>query len=125
MIERLDHFVLTVADLDRSIGFYRDVLGMTPRGFGEGRMALHFGGQKINLHVAGKEFEPKARKPKPGSADLCFVVRGRLEDATERLTKAGVAIELGPVERTGALAPFRSIYCRDPDGNLIELSVYG
>ncbi|NJL95211.1 MAG: VOC family protein [Anaerolineae bacterium] len=90
--------------------------------FGEGRHALHFGPHKINLHVAGQEFEPKAATPQPGSADLCFVVSTPLEAVLEHLAALQVPVELGPVPRTGAQAPLRSIYLRDPDGNLIELS---
>lgn len=124
MIDRLDHLVLTVADLDRTCDFYRQVLGMEVVRFGKGRTALAFGRQKINLHLAGHEFEPKAARPQPGSADLCFIVNIPLEQVAERLAAAGVPIELGPVERTGAVGPIRSLYLRDPDNNLIELAVY-
>ena len=124
MIQSLDHLVLTVADIDATIAFYGDVLGMTPTSFGEGRRALIFGDQKINLHQAGAEIEPKARKPSPGSADLCFVLDCSLREAVARLEDAGLTIEAGPVGRTGALGPIQSIYLRDPDGNLIELACY-
>lgn len=122
MIERLDHLVLTVRDLEATCRFYVDVLGMELRSFGEGRKALHFGGQKINLHVAGREFEPKAERPTPGSADLCFIAKMPLSEIAARLAQAGIKIELGPVDRTGSCGPIKSLYCRDPDGNLIELS---
>lgn len=120
-IAALDHLVLTVTDLDRTIAFYEIRLGMKAVRFGANRIALHFGNQKINLHRAGYEFEPKARNATPGSADLCFLVRGRAQDTTTRLIAAGIAIEEGPVTRTGAHGPIVSVYLRDPDGNLIEL----
>ncbi len=123
-IERLDHLVLTVADVDATVDFYERVLGMAPVTFGAGRRALAFGRQKINLHQAGAEFEPKAGRPTPGSADLCFVTSTDLDDVERRLREAGVEIEEGPVDRTGALGPIRSVYFRDPDLNLIEVSVY-
>jgi catechol 2,3-dioxygenase-like lactoylglutathione lyase family enzyme len=123
-IERLDHLVLTVADIDRTIAYYERVLGMTPVTFGAGRRALAFGEQKINLHQAGAEFEPKAHRPTPGSADLCFVTSTGLAEVEQHLRALGVEIEEGPVDRTGARGPIRSIYFRDPDLNLIEVSVY-
>jgi catechol 2,3-dioxygenase-like lactoylglutathione lyase family enzyme len=123
-IDRLDHLVLTVADLDATIEFYVGVLGMTDTVFGEGRHALTFGFSKINLHPAGHEFEPKALHPQPGSADLCFVVDDPIEEIIGKLSSAGVRIEEGPVDRTGATGPIRSVYLRDPDRNLIELSNY-
>lgn len=123
-IERLDHLVLTVADIDATVGFYEHVLGMTPVTFGAGRRALAFGQQKINLHQAGAEFEPKARRPTPGSADLCLVTSDELRDVEKHLRGIGVEIEEGPVGRTGAIGPIRSLYFRDPDGNLIEVSTY-
>ena|SRR5687768_9044802 len=123
-IARLDHLVLIVADLDRTVAFYRDVLGMEPVVFGADRTALTFGHSKINLHLAGHEFEPKAARPVPGSADLCLVVDGDLDDVRVELDQHGIAIEEGPVERTGALGSITSVYVRDPDGNLIELSTY-
>jgi catechol 2,3-dioxygenase-like lactoylglutathione lyase family enzyme len=123
-IERLDHLVLTVADVDRTIDFYTGVLGMTAETFGEGRRALRFGRQKINLHLAGHEFEPKAARPTPGSADLCFVSATPLEDVRAELAALGVEVVEGPVTRTGALGPITSVYLRDPDQNLIEISTY-
>jgi catechol 2,3-dioxygenase-like lactoylglutathione lyase family enzyme len=121
----LDHVVLTVADLEATIDFYTRALGMSVRAFGGGRLALRFGDQKINLHEAGHEFEPKARRPTAGSGDLCFVVDGTLDAWAEHLHEAGVDVIEGPVPRAGALGPMTSIYLRDPDGNLIELSTYG
>jgi catechol 2,3-dioxygenase-like lactoylglutathione lyase family enzyme len=123
-IERLDHLVLTVADIDATVAFYTRVLGMRAVTFGAGRTALAFGRSKINLHRAGHEFEPKAHRPTPGSADLCLIADGRLEQAIEELAALGVPIEEGPVERTGATGPIRSVYFRDPDQNLIEVSAY-
>ncbi len=121
-VQSLDHLVLTVADLDATVAFYTDYLGMTADVFGpDQRTALKFGAQKINLHVAGREFEPKAEKPVPGSGDLCFLVSD-LDGMAARLRAGGIAIIEGPVPRTGATGPIRSIYVRDPDGNLIELS---
>jgi catechol 2,3-dioxygenase-like lactoylglutathione lyase family enzyme len=122
MITSLDHLVLTVRALDATLRFYVDGLGMRLVSFGEGRQALHFGTQKINLHVAGREFEPKAATPTPGAADLCFVVDEALEAFAARLAALGYPIIEGPVERTGATGPLVSIYLRDPDGNLIELA---
>ena len=112
-IESLDHLVLTVRDLDATIAFY-ERLGMRHVVFDGGRHALTFGSQKINLHLAGHEFEPKASRPTPGSADLCFLV--------DALDSAGLDVVEGPVERTGAVGALRSVYVRDPDENLIELS---
>jgi catechol 2,3-dioxygenase-like lactoylglutathione lyase family enzyme len=123
-IDRLDHLVLTVADIDRTVEFYRSVLGMSSVTFGAGRQALTFGDQKINLHRAGHEFEPKAQTPTPGSADLCFITRIGLDEVADHLEMVGVEIEAGPVDRTGALGPIRSVYFRDPDRNLIEVSTY-
>ncbi|GAA0398375.1 VOC family protein [Streptomyces luteireticuli] len=123
-IDRLDHLVLTVADLDATVDFYGRVLGMTPVTFKGGRRALAFGHSKINLHEAGREFEPKAHRPTPGSADLCLVVDGPLETVVAELARHGVPLVEGPVERTGAEGPILGVYVRDPDGNLIELSTY-
>lgn len=122
-IDRLDHLVLTVADLGVTVGFYRDVLGMEVVTI-EGRTALHFGVSKINLHEAGHEFEPKAQTALPGTADLCFVVAEPVADVIRSLEEHGVALVEGPVERTGATGTLLSCYVRDPDGNLIELSNY-
>ncbi|MFD7284432.1 VOC family protein [Streptomyces sp. NPDC059863] len=123
-VERLDHLVLTVADIEATVDFYTRVLRMEPVTFGGGRRGLAFGQSKINLHRAGHEFEPKAERPTPGSADLCFVVADPLERVIAELAARGVPVEEGPVERTGALGAFVSVYVRDPDGNLIELSNY-
>ena len=121
-IDRLDHLVLTVRDIDASIDFYTRVLGMRAVTFGAGRKALAFGAQKTNLHQAGGEFEPKAERPTPGSADLCFIVATPLEAVAEQLRQQAVEILEGPVQRTGAGGPILSLYLRDPDLNLIELS---
>jgi catechol 2,3-dioxygenase-like lactoylglutathione lyase family enzyme len=123
-IERLDHFVLTVASVDATCAFYSEVLGMEVSTFGGGRKALLFGRQKINLHQAGAEFEPKAHAPSPGSADLCFIAETSLQDVIADLKGLKIAIEEGPIERTGATGPIKSIYLRDPDQNLIEISNY-
>lgn len=122
MIRSLDHLVLTVADLDATLDFYTRVLGMAHTRFGE-RHAVRFGSQKINLHEVGKEFSPRAAYATAGSGDLCFLIDGKLEDAEAHLSAEGVTIEEGPVDRTGATGPIRSLYLRDPDHNLIELSV--
>jgi catechol 2,3-dioxygenase-like lactoylglutathione lyase family enzyme len=121
-IEVLDHLVLTVADIDRTRDFYERVLGMEPVVFGEGRHALAFGAQKINLHEAGREFEPKAAAPTPGSADLCFLTDSSVAEVVEHLEANSVEILEGPVRRTGATGPILSVYFRDPDGNLLEVS---
>jgi catechol 2,3-dioxygenase-like lactoylglutathione lyase family enzyme len=121
-IDHLDHLVLTVADLDVTVDFYSRVLGMQAVTFAEGRKALAFGQQKINLHLAGREFEPKAERPTPGSADLCFIVATPLDEVIAHLEAQHVALVEGPVKRTGATGPIRSVYVRDPDRNLIELS---
>ena len=121
-IDHLDHLVPTVADIEATMDFYTRVLGMQAVTFGEGRKALGFGSQKINLHPAGREFEPKAQRPTPGSADLCFIVATPLVEVVAHLERHGVAVVEGPVQRTGATGPIRSVYVRDPDLNLIELS---
>ncbi|CAN7649966.1 VOC family protein [Rhizobium leguminosarum] len=121
-IDRLDHLVLTVADIATTCDFYSRILGMSAETFAEGRKALKFGRQKINLHQAGHEFDPKARHPTPGSGDLCFISVTPLADVIADLQAADVAIEEGPVERTGATGRLRSVYFRDPDGNLLEVS---
>ncbi|KAA0699265.1 VOC family protein [Neorhizobium sp. P12A] len=123
-IDRLDHLVLTVASVEATCDFYVRVLGMGVETFGEGRKALTFGNQKINLHQAGREFEPKAKRPTPGSADLCFITETPLDAVIAHLGEIGVAIEEGPIDRTGATGPIRSVYIRDPDANLIEVSNY-
>jgi catechol 2,3-dioxygenase-like lactoylglutathione lyase family enzyme len=124
MIDRLDHLVLTVSDLNVTCDFYSRVLGMEVVTFGGGRKALQFGSQKLNLHEAGKEFEPKAVKPTPGSADLCLIAGVPLEQVISHFRSCGVEIIEGPVQRTGATGPIQSVYVRDPDGNLIEISRY-
>jgi catechol 2,3-dioxygenase-like lactoylglutathione lyase family enzyme len=124
-IAGLDHLVLTVADVEVTCAFYARVLGMRVETFGGGRKALRFGGQKINLHAAGHEIEPHAARPLPGSADLCLLLDGTtVEEARAHLAACGVPVELGPVRRTGARGPVTSVYLRDPDGNLLELSAY-
>lgn len=123
-IDALDHVVFTVADIDRTCEFYARVLGMQATTFGGGRKALTFGRQKINLHQHGKEFEPKAQAPTPGSADLCFITTVPLTDVMAHLAACGVELITGPVDRTGARGPIVSVYFRDPDGNLIEVSNY-
>lgn len=123
-IARLDHLVLTVASIDNTVAFYERVLGMEKVVFGpQGRVALNFGQQKINLHEEGREFDPKAERPTAGSGDLCFIVED-FAGIAEHLDLCGVPILEGPGPRTGATGPIRSIYIRDPDGNLIELSTY-
>ncbi|MOA20898.1 Virulence protein [compost metagenome] len=124
LIERLDHLVLTVADIERTVDFYRRVLGMRHEVFGAGRHALAFGQQKFNLHQAGREFEPKARQPLPGAIDLCLITAWPLAQLQAHLAAQGVVVEEGPVRRTGALGPIESVYFRDPDGNLIEVGRY-
>ena len=121
-LEKLDHLVLPVSDIDAIATFYTTCLGMEKRIFGDDRVALHFGDQKINLHPAGWDYEPKARVSIAGSADLCFIVSERVESLQTKLVQLGVEIIEGPVVRTGATGPLCSIYIRDPDGNLIELS---
>lgn len=125
-IDRIDHVVLTVADVEATCEFYARVLGMTPVTFGAGRRALTFGQQKINLHPAGRELEPKAAAPTPGSGDLCFITDTPLDVVEAHLRASGLALlEGGQTPRTGATGPIRSLYFRDPDGNLIEVSRYG
>ncbi len=121
-INRLDHFVLTVANLEATVAFYEAVMGMRQEVFGDGRIALRYGLQKINLHLAGHEFEPKAAVPTPGSADLCFLTSTPLAEAMNHVRACGVEILAGPVSRTGANRPLLSFYFRDPDQNLIEVS---
>jgi catechol 2,3-dioxygenase-like lactoylglutathione lyase family enzyme len=127
MIDRVDHIVLTTRDLDACVRFYTEVLGMelvrfrTPK---EERLALSFGRQKINLHVWGKEFVPRAHVAVPGSLDLCFIASVSLEEVTETLKRKNIPVLEGPVDKTGATGPIRSVYVRDPDLNLVEISVY-
>jgi catechol 2,3-dioxygenase-like lactoylglutathione lyase family enzyme len=122
MIDHLDHLVLTTAHEEACIRFYVDVMGMSLESFGAGRKAFRFGNQKINLHVKGHEFEPKAQLPTPGSLDLCFIASVPLDEVVARFGEKGVPILEGPVMRTGATSRIRSVYVRDPDMNLIEIS---
>jgi catechol 2,3-dioxygenase-like lactoylglutathione lyase family enzyme len=122
-VETLDHLVLTVAQLDATTDFYSEVLGMDVITY-NGRKALAFGEQRINLHQRGHEFNPKAAHPTPGAGDLCFITSTPLEEVMEYLGALRVHIEEGPVERTGAMSQIRSIYIRDPDHNLVEISNY-
>ncbi|MEL7502547.1 MAG: VOC family protein [Cyanobacteria bacterium J06554_6] len=122
-IDHLDHLVLTVQNIDRTCEFYSQVLGMKVITFGAGRKALKFGNQKINLHQAGKEFEPKAAQPTPGSADLCFLTQTPLEEVISHLESCNVEILDGPVQRTGAIGLIMSVYIRDLDKNLVEIAV--
>ena len=123
-IDRIDHVVMTVRDIDATCDFYARVLGMRVVTFAGGRKALAFGRQKINLHLAGREFEPKAAHPTPGSVDLCLIASGSLAQVEAHLRACGVAIVEGPVAKTGAIGPIRSVYFLDPDANLIEVSTY-
>lgn len=123
-IDRFDHLVLTVADMNATIAFYSRVLGMQEITFGDQRRALAFGQQKINLHSVGRPIAPHAASPTPGSADLCFIVAGGIEEVLAHLQTCGVALEAGPVPRTGATGPITSVYFRDPDGNLLEVATY-
>ena len=123
-IEALDHLVLTITHMEATIDSYKRILGMRLEVFGKGRRALNFGSQKINLHPAGAEFEPKAAAPVPGSADLCLLSSLPVEGTVANLNHLGVEILEGPAARTGALAPMISIYLRDPNGNLIEIGHY-
>ena len=123
-ISRIDHIVLTVADIDATCEFYSRALNMQVLSFGAGRIALSFGQQKINLHQAGKEFEPKAMRPTPGSADICLITETPISQVMLHLQACGVDLLEGPVRRTGATGPLLSVYFRDPDSNLIEVSNY-
>ncbi|OEC85404.1 VOC family protein [Acinetobacter sp. YK3] len=121
-ISHLDHLVLTVADIETTCNFYQSALNFKVIDFGENRKALQFGTQKINLHQAGKEFEPKAFRPTAGSADLCFIAETPLNEVIAHLQAQQIEIIEGPVQRTGAMGKILSIYFRDPDQNLIEIS---
>ena len=126
-IDRLDHFVLTVRDLQATLRFYECVLGarvVPPPADGKGSTAIAFGRQKINLHVTGREFEPKATHVTVGSGDFCLITEAPLEQVMRHIEACGVAVELGPVKRQGALGPMMSVYFRDPDGNLVEIAQY-
>ncbi|EBZ8418604.1 VOC family protein [Salmonella enterica subsp. enterica serovar Stanley] len=124
IIDRIDHLVLTVSDISTTIRFYEEVLGFSAVTFKQNRKALIFGAQKINLHQQEMEFEPKASRPTPGSADLCFITSTPINDVVSEILQAGISIVEGLVERTGATGEIMSIYIRDPDGNLIEISQY-
>ena len=124
MIDHLDHIVLTTRDKDACIRFYTEVLGMRLESFSENRLALHFGSQKINLHLWGREFSPRAHVAAPGTLDLCFIASLPLEKVIEKLKEKSIPVLEGPVMKTGAQGPIRSVYVRDPDLNLVEISVY-
>lgn len=123
-ITRIDHLVLTVRSIQATCDFYSRVLGMEVVTFGEGRKALAFGAQKFNLHEAGKEFEPKAGRPAPGAIDICLITDTPIDQVVRHLAAAGVPVVEGPVRRTGATGPILSVYFRDPDLNLVEVSNY-
>lgn len=121
-ISHLDHLVLTVSNIETTCHFYQTVLGFDVITFKGNRKALKFGNQKINLHQQGNEFEPKALQPTPGSADLCFISDTPISEVVAHLNQLNIQIEEGPIERTGAMHPILSVYIRDPDQNLIEIS---
>jgi catechol 2,3-dioxygenase-like lactoylglutathione lyase family enzyme len=123
IIDRVDHIVFTVASIEKTVEFYSN-FGMTVETFGAGRKALKFGSQKINLHERGKEFEPKAEFPTPGAIDICFISKIPVESVKRTLEAKGIKIIEGPSVRTGAVGPILSIYFRDPDNNLVEISNY-
>ncbi|WBX97543.1 VOC family protein [Chryseobacterium gambrini] len=123
-IKNIDHLVLTVTDIEKTVDFYTSILGFEVVTFGENRKALTFGNQKINLHQKGKEFEPKAEHPTCGSADLCFISETDIHEVLKELKEKNIEIIEGIVERTGALGKIQSVYFRDPDLNLIEVSSY-
>ena len=124
VIDHIDHIVLTTRDLQGCIRFYTEILGMKAEKFAEGRLALKFGKQKINVHEWGKEFEPRAHVAAPGTLDLCFIAAVPLEEVVKKLKAKGVPILEGPVKKTGAMGAMQSVYVRDPDLNLVEISVY-
>ncbi|HUC17858.1 MAG TPA: VOC family protein [Acetobacteraceae bacterium] len=124
-IDRIDHIVITCADLEKTASWYQRVLGMERETFGANRRtALRFGSQKLNLHQAGAEFQPNAAAARPGTIDICFITGIPAPSIVAHLTACGVPVEEGPVEKIGALGPMSSVYCRDPDGNLIEIASY-
>ena len=123
-LQRIDHVVFTVPDIEVTCSFYHNVLGMEVITADDGRKALRFGECKINLHQRGNEFEPKAMHPAPGTQDICLITNMSLSSVLTRLERAGVEVLEGPVPRSGALGPIESIYIRDPDGNLIEIARY-
>ena len=121
-IKNIDHIVLTVSDINSTVDFYQNVLGMEVASFAQGRTALTFGSQKLNLHQQGNEFEPRAQSPLPGSIDLCFITETPLDEAMSQVRDKGISIIEGPVDKIGAIGRIKSFYFRDPDGNLIEVS---
>jgi len=123
-IDRLDHLVLTVADVERAVAFYETVLGMTTQRDPGRPVSVHFGHQKINLHQIDRTIDPRARAPTAGSGDFCLIATTSIEDVVGHLRSQGIAVEVGPIERTGATGPILSVYFRDPDENLIEVSRY-
>ena len=123
-IDRIDHLVLTVADVEATVDFYTRVLGLRAETFDGGRRALVMGGQKINLHQVGREFSPRAAHATAGSGDFCLITETPLDQVQAELAAAGVEVEVGPVPKVGALGPMRSVYVRDPDANLVEIAVY-
>jgi catechol 2,3-dioxygenase-like lactoylglutathione lyase family enzyme len=123
-LKNLDHFVLTVKNINASCDFYHNILGMRVITFNHGRKALRFANMKINLHEVGHEFEPKALHPTPGSADLCLITTTPLSKVVDELHAKHIQIEQGPIAKSGALGPIKSVYFRDPDRNLVEVSTY-
>ncbi len=123
-IDRIDHLVLTVASIENTCNFYCNILGLHRQSFGEDRIALKFGEQKFDLHEVGSEINPKAKLPMPGSMDLCLITTTPISDVISHLGNHQITIETGPVTRTGAKGPITSLYLRDPDGNLVEISTY-
>jgi catechol 2,3-dioxygenase-like lactoylglutathione lyase family enzyme len=123
-IDRIDHLVLTVADVEATVDFYTRVLGLRAETFDGGRRALVFGRQKINLHQVGREFSPRAAHATAGSGDFCLITETPLDQVQAELAAAGVEVEVGPVPKVGALGPMQSVYVRDPDANLVEIAVY-
>ncbi|WP_129115480.1 VOC family protein [Halegenticoccus tardaugens] len=121
-VTRIDHLVLTVEDIETTCVFYSNVLGAKTVTFDRGRKAVQIGGQKVNLHPAGDEFEPKAARPTPGAGDFCVITELSVDEVRDRLDGAGIEIVEGPVEKTGARGPLISVYVRDPDGNLVEIA---
>ena len=121
-IDRFDHIVLTVRNIPATVEFYTTVLGMEARKFGDGRMALHFGRQKINLHEAGNVIDVNVLHAKPGSADICFITDVPMTQVQSHLASCGVPVITGPVARTGAIGELTSVYVRDPDENLLEIA---
>ena len=124
MIDHIDHVVLTTRDLPACTHFYCEILGMKKEQFGQNRIAFKFGSQKINIHEWGREFTPRAHVAAPGTLDLCFIASASLEEVIAKLKSANVPILEGPVMKTGATSNIRSVYVRDPDLNLVEISVY-